>query len=292
MVEHFLGIDVGYSQRRPTTGLCLLELNQGRLDWECCNIGLDDAARRRDLQRLIPQGTGISAVGIDGPLAKNLVQVFHYRAADSLLARGLFQHRCKPGPTNSPTGRHLNTHSIQLANIVLGLMGDEHLNIEEATHPHRIHKRRIVEAFPNSFLGVLLRGEAFANLPPRGQRFDYFWTLAVRDGLLENLVRQLAPQTVFSNPVGDITDHDHRAAFVCALTAMCVSRNQYVSVGDPQGGQIILPPNNVWPILDGHRTSWAESELQRNMGQVRRTFGQRPTHGAAFIISNGVPCLR
>ncbi len=288
MVEYYLGIDVGYSQRRPTTGLCLLDLNQGRLGWECRNIGLDDATRRRDLQGLIRQGTRIYAVGIDGPLAHNLVQVVDYRAADSLLARGLFQRRCKPGPTNSPTGIALNTHAILLANIVLDLIRDEHLNIEEATHLHRIHNRRIVEAFPNAFLGVLLRAEDFANLPPRGQRFDCFWTKAVRYRLLENLVRHLAPQTVFDNPVGDITDHDHRAAFVCALAAMCITRNQYVAVGDPEYGQIILPPHNVWPILDDHRTSWAEDELQGNIGKVRRTFRQRPTHGAAFIISNGV----
>lgn len=298
MVEHYLGIDIGYSQRRPTTGLCLLELNQGRLGWECRNIDIDDATRRRDLQGLTRQGTRISAVGIDGPLARNLVQVDYYRAADSILARGLFQHRCKPGPTNSPTGQALNNHAIRLANIVLDLMANGHLNIEEATHPHRIHHSRIAEAFPNAFLGVLLRAEEFANLPPRGQRFDYFWRMAVRDGLLESLVRHLAPQTVFDRPIGDITDHDHRAAFVCALTAMCITRNQYVAVGDPEGGQIILPPHNVWPmphnvwpIPDGRRTSWAEAELQRNIGEVRRTLLKRPTHGAAFVISNGVSWL-
>ena len=291
MIEHYLGIDVGYSQGRASTGLCLLELNQGRLRWACRNTGLEDAQRRRDLRGLIPKGTRISAVSIDGPLGQNLERVAYYRAADALLARGLFQRRCKPGPTNSPTGQALNSHATKLANIVLELMRDEHLYLQEATHPHYIHERRIVEAFPNSFLGVLLHSEYFANLPSRGKRFDHFWTLAIQYGLLENLVEHLAPQTFCDNPIGKITDHDHRAAFVCALTAMCIAKNQYVAVGDPEGGQIILPPSDVWPVPGDAAAPWAENALTGNIGDVRRTFPQSPTHGAAFIHSNGAPWL-
>ena len=136
MIEHYLGIDVGYSQARASTGLCLLELNQGRLRWVCRNTGLEDAQRRRDLRGLIPKGTCISAVSIDGPLGHKLERVPYYRAADSLLARGLFQRRCKPGPTNSPTGQALNIHARELASIVLELMSEEHLYLKEATHPH------------------------------------------------------------------------------------------------------------------------------------------------------------
>ena len=167
LIEYYLGIDVGYSQDRASTGLCLLELNQGRLRWACRNTGLDDVQRRTDLRGLIPMGARISAVSLDGPLGHKLERVAYYRAADSLLARGLFQRRCKPGPTNSPTGQALNIHANKWANIVLELMRNEHLYLQMATHPHCIHGRRIVEAFPNSFLGVLLHGEDFANLPPR-----------------------------------------------------------------------------------------------------------------------------
>ncbi len=290
MVEHFLGIDVGYHQNNPTTGLCLLTLDQGVLQWECRNTYTDDAARRHDLEELIAQGTRISAVGIDGPLAHNLVPVGDYRAAESLLSLGAFQRRCKPGPTNSPTGQHLNTHAIRLANIVLDLLNGAHLNIDAGTHPHHIHNLRIVEAFPNAFLGVLLRAGDFVNLP-RGKKFDCFWETAAARLVLEYLVQHLAPRTVFYNPIGGIKDHEHRAAFICALTAMCITRNQYVAVGNHANGQIILPPCRIWPIGSGCQISWAEAALGENIGRVRQAVGQHPIHGAAFVFSNGQPWL-
>ncbi len=291
MVEHFLGIDVGYHQNNQTTGLCLLTLDQGVLQWECRNTYTDDAVRRNDLEELIAQGTRISAVGIDGPLAHNLVPVGDYRKAESLLSLGAFQRRCKPGPTNSPTGQCLNAHAIRLANIVLDLRADGLLEIDEGEQPHRIHDRRIVEAFPNAFLGVLLRAGHFADAPPRGEKFDYLWDTAVANLLLEYLVQHLAPQTVHYNPLGSITDHDHRAAFICALTAMCITRNQYVAVGDHANGQIILPPCHIWPIGNGCQISWAKAALRENIGRVRQAVGQHANHGAAFVFSNGQPWL-
>ena len=90
MTESYLGIDVGFSKARRTTGLCLLALNRDRLGWTCRKTGSDKPQRRKDLLELIPRGTDISAVGIDGPLARNLKRVNRYRAADALLTRGSF----------------------------------------------------------------------------------------------------------------------------------------------------------------------------------------------------------
>ena len=99
MTESYLGIDVGFCKARRTTGLCLLTLNRDCLEWICRKTGSDKPQRRKDLRELIPKGTDISAVGIDGPLARNLKRVNYYRVADVLLTRGSFQRRCKPGPT-------------------------------------------------------------------------------------------------------------------------------------------------------------------------------------------------
>ena len=53
-----------------------------------------------------------------------------------------------------------------------------------------------------------------------------------------------------------LTDHDERAAFVCALTALCVAANDYTAVGD-HDGWIILPP---YPLLQ----PWAREDLEAN----------------------------
>ena len=293
MVEHFLGIDVGYRQNQPTTGLCLLTLDHGVLHWECLNTHTDDAARREDLRRLIDQRTHISAVGIDGPLAHNLVLVNNYRAAERILSLGVFQCFCKPGQTNSPVGQSLNNHATLLTNIVLDLMADGLLQIDAGAHLHPIHDRLIVEAFPNAFLGVLLRAGHFADVPrDRSEKFDYLWDTAVENGSLEQAVLYVAPQNrayqiTFRNQIDDIANHDQKAAFICALTAMCIARNQYVAVGDPNYGQIILPPHDVWPIDIGFQMPWAETALRRNIVQVRRDIPKYPTHANAFVIRDG-----
>ena len=287
MTESFLGIDVGYSQSRRTTGLCLLTLNQDRFQWACRNTGSDDSQRQKDLRELIPCGTRIGGVGIDGPLARNLNQVDRYRSADALLTRGSFQSRCKPGPTNSPTGRQLHFHATELAKMVLKLKNEGYLNIDDASHPHRIHVSRIVEVFPDAFLGVLLRGADFQAIQLGRGKSDRFWELAVRRGLLKSLVLHLAAQTRLGEPIDTIKDHDHRAAFLCALAAMCVTKNKYVAVGDPEDGHIILPPCDVWPLDADSQTSWAKSELQQNMAKVRENKADRPNHHLAQAICNG-----
>ena len=101
MIESYLGIDIGFSKARRTTGLCLLALNRDCLELICRKTGSDKPQRRKDLRERIPKGADTSTVGIYGPLARNLKRVNYYRAADVLLTRGSFQRRCKPGPTNS-----------------------------------------------------------------------------------------------------------------------------------------------------------------------------------------------
>ena len=37
-------------------------------------------------------------------------------------------------------------------------------------------------------------------------------------------------------PFEDVTNHDDRAALICALTALCVAAGDYTAVGDTDGG--------------------------------------------------------
>src|SRR2546425_910482 len=115
-----LGIDVGYSARRKTTGLCGLSWDRRTVRWACHNAGLDELDRRDALRRVLPdREVELSAVAIDGPLLPRLDPTPRYRCAESLLSRGAFAHRGKPGPTNGGSGRDLHAHATWLAKFVL-----------------------------------------------------------------------------------------------------------------------------------------------------------------------------
>ena len=281
MPEHYLGIDVGFSESRRSTGLCLLTLDQTSLRWSNRhNTGAGEAERRKALQSLVPESTSVDGVGIDGPLARDIKIVKRYRSADALLSRGPFQKRCKPGQTNSGTGKCLHEHATKLAKLVLSLRDEKYLDLHDATHPDPIHEARILEVFPTAFLAVLLSEKDFSELQtpiPRGKRTDILWDKAIEKRYLERLIKTLAPQKRLKKALVSIRNHDHRAAFVCALAALCVAKNQYVAVGDPEDGYIILPPN-LQP--------WAEDALRKNVGSVGK-LNKYPNHDKAQVIQNG-----
>ena len=291
MTEYYLGIDVGCSPDRYTTGLCLITLEHNHFKRHCLNTNGQKARRLADLRSLIPKGATISAVGIDGPLTTNFQLINRYRTADAFLSRGDFQFRCKPGNTNSNTGQDLHRHATKLAKLVLELNDEGYLRVEDAVHPDRIHQSRVVETFPNAFLGVLLSDALFKELGhiPRGEKSDRFWETSVHkdnegnEGILMRLIQHLGDQIRMDKPLGSITNHDHRAAFICALTGLCVARNEYVSVGDPEDGNICLPPFDVWGAGpeggDRERQNrWGETTLRRNLASL---------HSKAVVFSNG-----
>ena len=290
MPEYYLGIDVGYSANHNTTGLCLVTVGQTNLDWICLNTGSDSSQRLNDLCNLIPRGTSLSGVGIDGPLVNRLQLVNCYRPAEAMLSRGAFRGRCHAGQTNSGNGQNLHRHATELANLVLQLQANGHLIIDGANHVDAIHHHRIVEAFPNSFLAFLLSLNEIPLGIPRDQRSDEYWAIAAQNRYLHNLIGLLAPGRNLANALAGIGDHDHRAAFICALTALCVARNRYAAVGARQSGDIILPPQTLWrPDPPGQQT-WAEITLRANVTSVREDRTQRNPCGdfnQARVIANG-----
>ena len=281
MNEYYLGIDVGFSPKRRTTGLCLITIKDPIIRWECRNTHTKDSLRLAALRELVPDGVTLLGVGIDGPIAKNLEIVEHYRSADSLLSRGCFQSRGKPGPTNSPTGQKLHQHATKLAEQVKG-----NFTIAAADHPNPVHQARIVEAFPTAFLAFLLSDKDFPVNPGR-KKSDVFWDVAVGKGYLNGLIQRLAPSKTIYRCLDTITNHDHRAAFICALTALCVSKVQYVAAGDPEGGYIFLPPRQFWGSGD-NSASWAEDTIRKNLASVRgNPTAKIKNHRQAQVICNG-----
>ena len=283
MTEHYLGIDVGFSANKATTGLCLLTIDQNSVSWRCQNTWTDETRRKQALRALVPAGTTLAGVGIDGPLASGLTCVQHYRSAEALLTRGAFQTRGKPGQTSSPTGQRLHKHATALAKMALDL---EQVSILPATHPDAIHEKRIAEAFPTAFLSVLLPEGSFSSTDPR-VKSDLYWMRALETGGLHDLLTQtLTPGLVLDEPMDSISHHDARAALLCALVAVCVERGRYVAVGDSIDGDIILPPFELWGRASGDGgVPWAQPILRSNLATVRQGAGN---HAKARIVSDGV----
>ena len=204
-------------------------------------------------------------------------------------APSVAEHFRKTGTVN------LNPADVLLFRDSLSLQSEGYFDLQDADHPDHIHEARILEVFPTSFLAVLLSDADYAAISdrypqgkiPRGKKSDEFWKKAVREGHLKQLVETLAPQKSLQTPLESIKDHDHRAAFICALAALCVARDQYVAVGDPEDGHIILPPPQFWGLGPSPRDHpWAEVTLRENINTVRKNVGN---HAKAQILCNGMP---
>ena len=94
-----LGIDVGFSRSRPTTGVAwsangTFGAAKTHADWD----------RRR---QHLPAATTYSVVAIDGPMVPAGSPDLLVRTCEQTLARGAFQKRCKPGSSHFGTGLQL-----------------------------------------------------------------------------------------------------------------------------------------------------------------------------------------
>jgi len=241
-----LGIDVGFSKDRPTTGIAWsknYEFGSARThsDWE-----------RRS--RHIPAATSFSVIAIDGPLVPIGSDDGLARLCERLFIRGAFQTRCKPGLSNHGYGKDLRRAASQTAEQFLHLSTPSE-SIGKAIRPGT----SIIEAFPNAFLGVLLPEARFA-LPAAGKRkkFDWLYDHAVDSGVLCFLFRALdwCNQPLLDAVLAE-KDHEKRAAWICLLTAACAASSKSEVVGDDAGGWFWLPPSDLW-------APWARDALQKN----------------------------
>ena len=239
-----LGIDVGFSERRKTTGIASYTFGQ-RTRPHCVGSLPQDRAEVL-LDRLY------DAIAIDGPIvptATNPEQVI--RRCERLLSKGPFGKRCKPGFSHFGTGLKLRKAATTIASEMPG---------------YRRHNGvRVVEAFPNAFLGVMLDDKAYAAFEriPRGKKSDIFFTQACRDRTFDRLFECLGwDDAILREQIQTVArettrmSHEHRAAFVCALTAGCALSEQAAYVGDEVGGSICLPPLCLW-------ADWARAAVER-----------------------------
>ena len=260
-----LGIDVGWSARRATTGLAVLAWDARTVTWSLDRTGPDKDERRRRLAALLARAVApLQAVAVDGPLRPELECRSSYRGCDALLSRGLFQRRGKVAPTNCPSGFRLHQEAVVLADLAL-----EH-RVARARHRPAIHARAVVEAFPNLFFGVLCDARAavpYPDLLTRRRWTDTLYPALVASGRLSALLRRLLPGRRLAGDWRAVDDHEDRAALACALTALAVAAGRFVAVGGADGW-VMLPPREAWGR--GETGRWAEAALRANVASARR----------------------
>jgi predicted nuclease with RNAse H fold len=239
-----LGIDVGFSERRKTTGIASYTFGQpARLH---CVGSLPQDRAEVLLNRPL-----YDAIAIDGPIvpvATNPEQVI--RRCERLLSEGPFGKRCKPGFSHFGTGLRLRKAATTIAS--------------EMPDYRRHSGVQVVEAFPNAFLGVMLDNKTYAAFEkiPRGKKSDIFFAQASRDHTFDRLFECLGwDDMVLRAQIQEVArettriSHEYRAALVCVLTAACAFSGQAAYVGDEVGGSICLPPRCLW-------ADWARAALE------------------------------
>lgn len=267
-----LGIDVGYSERKRSTGFCVLSWDAEKILVRLQRTTSDAQRRRAALADLLPYELPLLAVAIDGPLAHGFELIRHYRTADALFAHGVFQKRGKAGQTSSPVGQRLHQHATLLAHMVMEAAAQVRCRMAAAAHRDPIHELAIVEAFPNQFLAALLPE---GDLPAlRRDASDRYWEACTALTLMSALLSYVLPDRALTESLNAYSNHDDRAAIVCALTALCVCAGEAAGAGDPIGGDIMLPPPPVWGRSLTSTQPWMEIALVASLAAVRRRHPQ------------------
>ncbi len=252
-----LGIDVGWSQKKKSSAVCHLSWSNVSVRWKAKTFAAGTEQRRSTILD-VAGDRELLAVAIDGPIRPDLETVDKYRAAERVLSRGELLRRIgKPGQSSSPNGEKLNEQANLAARVL-----EESCRVIEATHAVPVHDKAIVEAFPTSFLGVTL------DEPQKKKPYsDTFFKQASSSNLWDELLRQLLPGRTWEKSPCQITNHDERAALVCALTALGIALHRFTAVGDRVDGWIVLPPRPMY-------ADWAWDALQTNLcregSEVRR----------------------
>jgi len=252
-VGSVLGVDVGFSLQRRSSAVCRLDWDERQVSWTCQRF----RALPRDQEEASAAVSGrkrLEAAAFDGPVREGFDVIGRYRVADRMLTRRLQPKIGKPGQASAPVGKRLNVATNDLVRITL-----KHCEIALARHAMRIDARAVVEAFPTAFLGVMLR-DPTAITVSRSDRSDVFFQHLAANGALEHLITHLLPGRSPTAPLASLTNHDDRAALICALTALSVAADDFTAVGDADGW-IVLPPR---PFV----RSWARADLEANAREM------------------------
>ena len=219
-----MGVDVGFSKTRKTTGIACLDGDDLRL--ACARTAWEDRKTR------VPDGFRPTVVALDGPLVPKNAALPVRRAGEFAFVHAPFNTRCKPGLSHFGTGLELRVATATAC-----------------TQFSRFLDRggQIVEAFPNAFLAVLLPEERFpAPKLKRGQRFDWLYDEALSAGRLESKYLKLDLSEEVWRRLRKEKNHELRAALICLLTAAFAAKGTASVIGESTGGWFWLPPRSLW----------------------------------------------
>lgn len=242
-----IGIDVGCSPTRRSSAICRLNWTSSLVSWEIMRFRASEPEREQAIAE-IASGHQITVAAFDGPLRRGFDIIGRYRTAERMLTRRLRPLIGKPGQSSAPIGKSLNHHANECVRHVV-----THGNVRDVQHGVSIDAKALVEAFPSSFLGLMI-SDPMALAARRGDRSDTFFRHLAATGGLESLIEHCLPGRQLEIDPSGIFNHDDRAAFVCALTALSVAAGDFVAVGDDIDGWIILPPRQFiqpaqWNLL-------------------------------------------
>ena len=242
-----LGLDVGFSTTRRSSAVCRIDWDEAHIGWKTERFRALPAEQESTLVA-VAGGKILEAAAFDGPLRAGLDVIGVYRVADRMLTRRLGARIGKPGQTNAPVGKRLNAAANDLARLVRRTC-----LLQPSQHANGIDSRAIVEAFPNSFLGVMLEDPSLVPAR-RDDRSDTFFLHLVSRGTLQRLLCHLLPDRTISLPLDGVTNHDDRAALICALPPWR-SRRGTLPLSVTRIGWIVLPPrvfvqNWAWNDLE------------------------------------------
>jgi len=240
-----LGVDVGFSAKRATTGIAWLDGDR---------LGVATARTYKDdRRRKLPPDFHPSHIALDGPLPP-LSHGDARRLCEHALIHAPFHNRCKPGLSDFGSGLRLRRESWA-AFEEFG--GDLAASITR--------EGLVAEAFPNAFLGVMTPAEAYPRAPKgrRGKRFDWLYDEVAATGRLARELSDLLDLPVeVCIRLRRERNHEKRAALICLITAALAAQRIATTVGDEAGGWFWLPPRSLWQ-------PWAVAGLDQVLMRVQ-----------------------
>jgi len=275
MPTNLIGVDVGFSKTRPTTGIACLEGEHLSL--------FRTGTAWKSREAIIPLGFQPFVIAIDGPLLPKGSALNIRRHVESVFIRAPFHNRCRPGLGHHGVGLELREASsdacAQFSRILAASVSANSGTVRR--------EGPIVEAFPNAFLGVLMPEVELQSVPKlkRGRRFDWLYELMVTTGRLESVLsRNLILPDVVWHRLRSETDHELRAALICLLTAALAAQGTAAIIGESTGGWFWM-----YRTIIGHGSIHQEERRCRvGSGQAANLLLFFSTHGLPAITKDDI----
>ena len=249
---NLLGVDVGYSRTKQTTGLAWRLAEKVGV----CRTGTNWEERRRAL----PSDATFAIAALDAPLLPEH-EGTPRRGCEQFFYGGRFWNRCRPGLSHYGRSYALRNAGYEAAAAFAQVLdGSCCLSTDLTARPNAA----LIEAFPNAFLGVLLSESAFETKKPKNKkRSDWLYEKALQTQRIRMALKSLGwCDTSTIRRFEQEEDHDCRAALVCLLTAGFASAGAATVVGDVDHGWFWLPPRDIWD-------HWARDEIAPSLSRLR-----------------------